>query len=475
MTDTDTLKLIQMFTEDMNKSNKTSAKKAVMSVYTMLKPIFKLAWDSNLKYNVSPASLKNRATVIADGAEYTEHRKYVKLIDLLKYLTASNTTASNKTRDAVLYYIKNNKKYEELIYLIMDKKKKLKVRMGEKTVHEVFPNLFQVFNVALGRSFKNDRVLSCFNKSIENNDTWFMSRKYDGVRAIIECDIDSKKIKVRSRHGKLVNSVKSLEEYVTTYIIPGFIAHQKQKNEVKDDDGKTFVLDGEIIIWDSSDEHKNTENFKTTVSQFRRKAQMDNPHYKIFDMLTSTEFNSGISAVTRTLSDRMKELTSVLAFTNELVQIHNKSEMISIVHQYKYTPEKFSKMKDKYVLEAWEGLILRKDTPYKGKKSNDIIKVKKGESVELKVIRLATGTQPTLRKDGTMQDENVLAAAIVKHKHMEVSVGTGFSLDDKRKYYKNPELLLDKTICINYMEETEDGSLRHPVFHGIVGDEKRDT
>ena len=43
-----------------------------------------------------------------------------------------------------------------------------------------------------------------------------------------------------------------------------------------------------------------------------------------------------------------------------------------------------------------------------------------------------------------MKDEAVLAAAIVMNKNVEVAVGTGFSLMDKRKYYKNPELLLKK-------------------------------
>jgi len=59
----------------------------------------------------------------------------------------------------------------------------------------------------------------------------------------------------------------------------------------------------------------------------------------------------------------------------------------------------------------------------------------------------------------------------IEHKENEVGVGSGFSLDERKKYFKNPELLMGKTVTIQYFEESKnkDGeySLRFPVVKHI--------
>jgi len=480
MSDTELLELINSFINDICASNKSSIKIAIMSRYTMLKPIFKFIWDPHLKFHVTSASIKKReADIKLDEVVL----RYKSLPGLLEYLTDSGTTASNATRDAVLYYISQNLKYKDLIYTIMDKKKKLKIGMGLKNVQRAFPGLFKSFDVALGYSFKSAEKY--FNKSVEV-DKWLISRKYDGVRAIILCvgtldNLADVTINVFSRREKKVKVVNSLVKYIKNYIIDAYARIKRsemleelndtepiEKKDIVDSNTFSIVLDGEIIVWGDD----KLENFKSAVSQFRRNVQMQNLHYKVFDMLTAEEFHAGKS--TRLFSERINMLTRVLTMANEKVMQDAESEMVSIVQQYDYTPKLFKQLTQQYISEKWEGLILRRDAPYKGKRSNDIIKVKKGDSTELVVIRIITGTQPTKCDDGTMKDEAVLAAAIVMNKNVEVAVGTGFSLMDKRKYYKNPELLLKKIIRVDYMEETEDGSLRHPVFQGIVGDKLRD-
>jgi len=69
--------------------------------------------------------------------------------------------------------------------------------------------------------------------------------------------------------------------------------------------------------------------------------------------------------------------------------------------------------------------------------------------------------------------EDVLSAVIVTHKGGRVKVGSGFSLDERRKYFKDPSGILGSIITVQYFEETVDqdgnNSLRFPVFKANHG------
>jgi len=468
MPDSKTLERIQYFIDEINSTNKVNDKIRIMDSYYDLKHIFKLIWDPNLKFHVTPDSLKKRLVKFRDPQYIYTGNTYPLLIDLLKYLTKDETTSSNHTRDIVLHYICANIKHANLIYLIMDKNKKLKIGMGVKTVQKVFPNLFHVFNVSLGVSMKNARKY--FQKSIEGNEKWFISRKYDGVRTIIICTgtLCEPIVKAYSRQGNQAHTIEKIITYIITYVLSAYI-HSKEELK-KDEQSLDLVLDGEIIVM----ENNQVEDFTKAVSQFRRKnMQMADPHYKVFDILTIEEFYKPESSSFK-FSYRTKKLNKVLSLVNETVKKHNSEEKISSITQYKYTGDLLEKMIQQYQRENWEGLILRKDFIYKGKRSNDIIKIKKTQSVELQVIKTINGTQPTMQ-NGVMKEEEVLASAVVDYKGIQVSVGTGFSLLDKRKYYNQPEKIIGKTIRIDYMEETADGSLRHPAYKGIVGELTREV
>lgn len=54
----------------------------------------------------------------------------------------------------------------------------------------------------------------------------------------------------------------------------------------------------------------------------------------------------------------------------------------------------------------------------------------------------------------------------------EVSCGSGFGLEERNKYYNNPELIVNKLVTIKYFEKCSDSktnlpSLRFPIFKGI--------
>ena len=55
-------------------------------------------------------------------------------------------------------------------------------------------------------------------------------------------------------------------------------------------------------------------------------------------------------------------------------------------------------------------------------------------------------------------------------------MSSGFNMDERRQYFKNPEKIVGKIINVQYFESTVDQhgsySLRFPVFKGVYGDSR---
>jgi DNA ligase-1 len=67
---------------------------------------------------------------------------------------------------------------------------------------------------------------------------------------------------------------------------------------------------------------------------------------------------------------------------------------------------------------------------------------------------------------------------MILHKGYIVRVGSGFSIEQRKEFYQDPNKILGKIIEVQYFEETknQDGglSLRFPTFKYLYGD-SRDT
>ena len=127
-------------------------------------------------------------------------------------------------------------------------------------------------------------------------------------------------------------------------------------------------------------------------------------------------------------------------------------------------------MMEKSKKGGWEGLMLRKNTTYKGKRSTDILKVKQMFDEEYVVVDLENDLHRVI-VDGTEIEEMMLKNVIIEHKGNRVQVGSGFSHEQRRHYFKNPNEILGKQITVQYFEETTNKngthSLRFPVIKAV--------
>ena len=120
--------------------------------------------------------------------------------------------------------------------------------------------------------------------------------------------------------------------------------------------------------------------------------------------------------------------------------------------------------------EGWEGLMLRKNTTYKGKRSKDVLKVKKFHDAEYTVVDIENAINRVI-VDEKEVEEMMMKKVVIEHKGNRVSVGSGFSHEQRRHYFLNPNDIVGKQICVQYFEETlnEKGtnSLRFPTVKAV--------
>lgn len=224
-----------------------------------------------------------------------------------------------------------------------------------------------------------------------------------------------------------------------------------------------FVLDGEICIVDSN----GNENFTDVMKEIRRKDHtIENPRYKIFDILLLDDF---LNQKSKAHFDKRYEC---------YMNISSPSKVLDPVEQIKIDDVEHLNKMSKFANEhGWEGLIIRKNVIYAGKRSRDMQKVKSFHDAEYKVINVETGLFRIISQDTGLEiEEEMLSNVIIEHKGNKVSVGSGFSIEERQQYFKNSKDIIGKKITVKYFEETVDQngkpSLRFPTLKAIHGVER---
>lgn len=105
-----------------------------------------------------------------------------------------------------------------------------------------------------------------------------------------------------------------------------------------------------------------------------------------------------------------------------------------------------------------------------------MMKVKEWEDAEYVVKSIDTGL---MRLPDTGENKLVATNVNIEHKGNTVSVGTGFSMQNRILYAQDPSLIVGKTITVRYFSESkkENGavSLRFPTVKAIYENGGRDV
>ena len=430
MNESKDLKRIQEFVDRLKSTNSTNDKIDIIKEYEEDYII-----EKTLKYTYSPFKQFHLTSATVKKNKKLEPREgYNDLFYLLDALTKRTITG----HDAI-QYVKGYVQYmdewqQDLVFCILDKN--LKTRTGADLINKAIPKCVPTFKVALANSYDKQKGKVNFDTQ-----TWFASHKLDGVRCLAIVD-DNGTCNFFSRQGKTFDTLDVL------------------KNEIESLNLRNIVFDGEVCVVDEN----GAEDFQGIMKEIKRKDHtIQNPKYKVFDYLMLEEFDNQESK--RKLSDRLGNFNMIYnTFGKEL-------KCIDVLGQWEVESEDhFQELVELATKNNWEGLILRKDCEYKGKRSNDLLKVKKFFDEEYVVKSIETSIHRII-VDGLEVEEEMLSNVVIEHKGCDVGVGSGFNQEERRLYFNNPERIIGKTITVQYFEETlnQDGchSLRFPVVKHV--------
>ena len=422
---------LQEFVNRSNASNSNNDKLDVLRDYTTDQEVLqalRYVYSPFKQYYVTSKNLKKRSDLVSPIGN-----QYGSIFTLLDTLNDRVITGHDAI-SAVNRFILENRQYEELIYNIFDRN--LKTRSTTSMINKVVPGLVPTFDVALAATYDEKT-----KKKVDLDlDDWYLSRKLDGVRCLAFFD-NFGNVTFKSRSGKPFDTL-------------GKVAQELEKLNLYN-----TVMDGEICIVDENGD----EDFQSIIKEIKRKDHtIENPLFQIFDMISLEDFENKTSR--EKLSERLDNLHMVMERIENLK--YNKVLEQDLVTSW----DMFESKMNLAVQSGWEGLMLRKDEKYKGKRSNDILKVKKFYDEEYVVVDLENSPNRVI-VNGVEVEEMMLKNVIIEHKGHRVQVGSGFTIDERRNFFQNPDKILGKTITVQYFEETtnQNGthSLRFPVVKAV--------
>ena len=419
------LEQIQEFVDAQNATNSNTDKLNVLKKYAnneAVRNALEYTYNTFKQYGVTSANCKKNSNLVKYG-----YSDLFKLLDDLSIRFITGHTAISLVNG----FVEANKKHEDLIFSIIDRN--LKTRSTTSMINKVIPGLIPTFDVALANSYDEKTA-----KKVDFNDTWFVSRKLDGCRCICIINEDGEPTYF-SRAGNEFLTLKNLDAEIISLGL------------------KNMVIDGEICMLDAN----GNENFQGIIKEIKRKDHtIENPFFYMFDLLTMEEFIN-------------KEGTTQFAIRN--VQLDNLFFQREFNH-IDYLPQTI--LIDEQMLmfhvsaakeNGWEGLMLRKDAPYQGKRSNDVLKVKQFYDAEYVVVDIENAVNRVI-VDGKEVEELMMRNVVIEHKGYRVQVGSGFNHEQKRYYFENPNEIIGKQITVQFFEEsfTDKGiSLRFPTVKAI--------
>jgi DNA ligase-1 len=423
---------VHSFLQEMRSTTSNTKKLEILKKHStneFLFQVFHYTYNPFFKYGVHQRNILKKSELEQPIYEAVD---LFFLLDALRLRTITGHTAIG----AINSYTKNLPiEAKEVFFHIIDRD--FQMRASTSSINKVFKNCIPTFSVALAASYKPGSV-----NFEDTNQQWYGSRKLDGVRCL--AIKQGNEVKFVSRSGKEFDTLDKVKQEILSLGC--------------DTD---FVLDGEMCIMNES----GADDFQGIIKEIRRKNHtIEKPKFLVFDCLTLDEFESRIGNTN--LKERLQRCAIESICTN-----YNDLKTLTVLEQIHLTSEtQFAEMVSDAEKQGYEGIMVRANSTYEGKRSNNLLKVKKMHDEEYIVKRCDLGDMRFV-ENGKEIIKDVLRNIIIEHKGYEVAVGSGFSKQQREHYYANPNELLGKTVTIQYFEETQNQegglSLRFPVIKHV--------
>ena len=371
--------------------------------------ILVLAYNDN-KYGFSKNKLRKE---LDRYKEYNSnfHSYWDNGFDMCEALATSNI--NNQLRDAVYSTLSAmSEDLQEVWIRVLTKD--LKCGISVTSINKAIPNLIPVWTIQKASTYKEGKIKDGTWIGITLKENGIHGTYYDGI-------IKSRQNKVFEGLDHIINEINILLQYFPYY-----------------------VFEGELIR-DNIDNLSDNENFRLTTSILSDETADKTPiKLDLFDLLPQKEFDlAGVS--TRTYKERLEQLKQIQSLINELgLKYIGVCEIL-----YEGTDvSQIQKQLDIVDSKGLEGCVVSLDKYYQRKRLTTLFKVKSWKDADCKIIGYEEGTIGS-------KYEGMLGAFVIDYKGNKVSVGSGYSDEQRQEMWDNRDKYMGKILQVKFKEETK--------------------
>ena len=358
---------------------------------------------------------------------------YNNIFNLINYLKMYNSGRDEDLLEVEKYIANSN--HEELIYSIVTKD--LKLGIQATTLNKVFgKNFIPQFDVMLAQKY-----FDAPDKLVPEGMEFLITPKLDGVRCVlINNSITGPQL--FSRQGQPLYGFNELIEEIRNLPIG-------------------YVYDGELLLDNKHLESKDLyrETMKVVSADKEKKGII----FNIFDILPIGDFMQGYSSIK--CIDRKNKIKDIFDSTYF-------KHIVGVPILYQGTDKtKIEKYLDNITKAGGEGIMINlADAPYECKRSKGLLKVKKMQTADVRVIGIEEGTGKNIGKAGALKIEFIGPDG----KIYQNDVGSGLTDENREYFWNHQDEIINKIIEIKYFEisSNQNGTygLRFPVFKWVRED-----
>lgn len=420
----------------LRETSSSNAKASILKQYKdtpHLQTLLYYTYNKDLKYKMT---LKGISGATVDEEFYREGSPFEMCEELAK------RNVDNAMRNEVATYLANipNEKCRELVLGML--LKDLGIHMTAKSINKVIPNLIPEFKVALANPIAKAKL--------KIGEQVTVTQKLNGIRGVY-CMGGFK-----SRQGKDIegfDNIKTELEDLFKYM-----------------NWSNMVLDGELVRI-KTDDIDDEDNFRLTTSivnsKSRTKDEEEQIEFVIFDLLPYDEFVKGES--TLKYSVRSGILEEIDMYFDSVG--FNYLRTVPCYFEGGYDPYIINNILRQTDAIGLEGVMINRDTTYKCKRSNDILKVKSFFYNDLRCLEVY---------EGEGEFEGTLGGIVVNYKGFKVKAGSGFTQEQREYYWTHPEEIVGRIVCIKCKGESKnknnsDLSMNFPIFNGVRNDKEEES
>jgi DNA ligase-1 len=416
-----TLEQFCKFINEINASNGRLHKQSVLKKYKddpVICKYLQIAFDPYKVYGISTKKLNK--IVGARGVYDIET-----VFDLFDYLEVHNT-GTDKDISICQEAIANVNIWNRDAGTILEALicKKLSIGCDAKTINKEIPGLIPTFAIQLANKY--------FDKP----------EYVEGTTFAITTKIDGGRIIAIKENGQVTFYTRAGQKY------EGLVDLEAEMLE-KFPDG--VCLDGEITLL-NTEGIPSKEAYKQAMKITRADGEKHGVKMLVFDAMLAEEFRA--QRCDRIWERRREGLENTFN-----AQEFNYFQLLPVLYKGEDTTM-ITKLLDEAIANQQEGIMINLTlAPYEFKRTNYLLKVKKFNSADLRVIGF---------EEGTGKYVGMLGALICDYKDNVVRVGSGLTDNQRKEIWQNRFKYLDTIVEISYFEETKDStgkkSLRFPTF-----------